>query len=97
MLGVFEAAFETPGGEENKDAKPVIKSEQLLSLDSQLGGALADIVATFEFKGKAVRACVVWAGGRGCWLTLWPPSSSRARRCVSVLSLSFACESRARR
>lgn len=36
------------------DDKPSIKSEELKELDGQLGGALSDIVALHEFKGKAV-------------------------------------------
>ena len=38
------------------DDKSSIKSEELLALDGQLGGALADIVSLYEFKGKAVSA-----------------------------------------
>lgn len=53
VLGVHEGAFETAG--EGEAAVTSIASADLTALDAKLGGAIADIVASFEFKGKAVR------------------------------------------
>lgn len=60
VLGVFEDAFAAVGDE--KEGKAAIASEELKALDGALGGALADIVALFDFKGEAVSA-------GGCLLT----------------------------
>lgn len=45
------------------DDKAAIKSEELAALDAALGGAIADVVALHEFKGKAVS---------GSWVGAWP-------------------------
>ena len=53
VLGVFEGALETSG--EGEGAVTVIASPELQALDEALGGAVADVVATYDFKGKPVR------------------------------------------
>lgn len=103
VLGVFEGAFDTPGGEADKDAKPAIKSAALTALDGGLGGALADIVSTYEFKGKAVRAS---PAAQACcvWLTSAPPpplprapASGQLDPPASLPAPCAACRAAARR
>ena len=53
------------------DEKPVIKDGELQALDAELGGALADIVSLFEFKGKAGSSQAVRVGKGGArWVAL---------------------------
>ena len=59
VIGVFEDAFSTT---ENDPKTTTITNAELQSLDSELGGALSDIVSLFEFKGKAGSAQTVRAG-----------------------------------
>lgn len=64
VIGVFEDAFSTT------DDKSSISSAELQALDSELGGALSDIVSVFDFKGKAGSSQAVRAGKNARFVAL---------------------------
>ncbi len=64
VIGVFEDAFTTT------DDKATISSADLQALDSDLGGALSDIVSVFDFKGKAGSSQAVRAGKNARFVAL---------------------------
>jgi leucyl aminopeptidase len=64
VIGVFEDAFTTT------DDKSTISSAELQALDSELGGALSDIVSVFDFKGKAGSSQAVRAGKNARFVAL---------------------------
>lgn len=74
VIGVFEDAFSTT------DDKASITNPELQALDSDLGGALSDIVSVFDFKGKAGSSQAVRAGKNARFVALvgLGPSAEKA-------------------
>lgn len=64
VIGVFEDAFSTA------DDKTTISNADLQALDAELGGALADIVSVFDFKGKKGSSQAVRAGKNARFVAL---------------------------
>ena len=64
VIGAFEDAFTTT------DDKTTISNADLQALDSELGGAVSDIISVFDFKGKAGSSQAVRAGKNARFVAL---------------------------